>query len=622
MHCRADTARFGLDGRGWVVFARSVAGISSFSRCRWGDRGIAACLALAAGLLWPGRGVAAAILADPAVDAFNIRVGTQTFAGRYQFTTNTLLVETAEAIRGMGSDVIKFYLGRDFSRQYRVSLPGSITNLTTLARDEPSCRRVLDMPFRHTLVWAYCFSTLSDTYWTDGMSPSERQKEYTELYAVTRHLLTTYHDSGRSFYLGHWEGDWYLLPGYVTTNNPSPTAIQGMRDWLNTRQQAVDDATRDTPHTNVSVYAYAEVNRVRDAMVNGTNSNQRLVNKVLPAVTNLDFVSWSSYDGQDLSASELTRTLNYIESQLPTNKASVIPGRRVFIGEYGWGGGLSSAAQEPRTRAYLRNLLKWSPRFILFWEIYNNELDRFYWLIDSTGQRTPCYNLHARYANLARLKVAQFRQENARLPNDDEFAALVVPPLATVLPAPVALTISNGPAIEIRSNSARVEGTLVQGIYGDEQARVWLYWGKTDGGTNTSAWDNALDLGLNTRFGPSLFSSLISGLQPATWYFYRFRANQSSGTQWAPSSSTFRTTPPPPRLNGSALNDGRYALRVGEDSLGFAATRCEVQAAASLSSPIEWLTVLATNDATLPFAWTDSAALSLTQRFYRVILGP
>lgn len=595
---------------------------SSFTRRHPTLRGIAACVALAAGLLGSGRDVAAATLSDPAVDAFNIRVGTQTFAGRYQFTTNTLLVETAEAIRGMGSDVIKFYLGRDFSRQYRLSVPGSVTNLTTLARDEPSCRRVMDMPFRHTIVWAYCFSTLSDTYWADGMSASERQKEYAELYGFTRHLLTTYQNSGKSFYLGHWEGDWYLLPGYVTTNNPSATVIQGMRDWLNTRQQAVDDANRDTPHTNVSVYAYAEVNRVRDAMVNGTNSNQRLVNKVLPAVTNLDFVSWSSYDGQDLSASELTRTLNYIESQLPTNKAAVIPGRRVFIGEYGWGGSYSSAAQEPRTRAYLRNLLKWSPRFILFWEMYNNELDRSYWLIDSKGQRTPCYDLHARYANLARLRVAQFRQDNARLPNDDEFAALVLPSLATPLPAPVALTVSNGLALQISSNTARLEGALVQGIYGDEQARIWLHWGRTDGGTNTDTWDNALDLGLNTRFGTSTFSGSISGLRPGTEYFYRFRATQPTGAEWAPASSTFRTPPPPPRLNGTGLSDGRYALRVGEDSPGSTAVQCQVQAAASLKTPIDWLTVLMTNDAVLPFSWTDPIALSFTQRFYRVILDP
>jgi hypothetical protein len=487
-------------------------------------------------------------LSNSAVDTFNIRVGTQTFGGRYQFTTNTLLVETSEAIRNIGSDVIKFYLGRGFTAQYRIALPSSIASLTALARDEPSCRRVLDMPFRHILVWAYCFSTGLDAYWADGMSTSERQKEYAEMYEFTHHLLTTYNGSGKSFYLGHWEGDWYLLPGYGTTNNPSPTAIQGMRDWLNTRQQAVDDANRATPHTNVSVFVYAEVNRVRDAMDHGTNSNRRLVNTVLPAVTNLDFVSWSSYDGQDLPASELVQTLNYIESQLSTNKAAVISGRRVFVGEYGWGGSRASDAQEPLTRLFIRNLLNWGARFILFWEIYNNEPDRSYWLIDSTGRRTPCYSLHERYANQARLQVAQFLQDKARLPSDSEFAAMMAPTIGTPLAPSVALTVSNGPALEITASSAHLEGFVTQGIYGSEQARLWLYWGRTDGSTNIDAWDHALDLGTNTRFGPAKFCGAISGLNSATAFYYRFRAAQATDEAWAPVSSTFLTLPLPPRV--------------------------------------------------------------------------
>src|ERR1041385_2818439 len=51
--------------------------------------------------------VYAASLSDPAVDAYNARIGTQTFSGQYKFTTNTLLVETAQAITNFGSDTIK-----------------------------------------------------------------------------------------------------------------------------------------------------------------------------------------------------------------------------------------------------------------------------------------------------------------------------------------------------------------------------------------------------------------------------------------------------------------------------------------------------------------------------------
>src|ERR1700677_2185558 len=86
----------------------------------------------------------AGVLSNPAVDTYNMRVGTETFAGLYKFTTNTLLVETAEAMTNMGSDVIKFYMGSDTSGQSGITLTSNITNLITLARDQPSYHQVLD----------------------------------------------------------------------------------------------------------------------------------------------------------------------------------------------------------------------------------------------------------------------------------------------------------------------------------------------------------------------------------------------------------------------------------------------------------------------------------------------
>ena len=74
--------------------------------------------------------VSAAPLSDPQVDSYNMRVGTQTFAGLYKFTTNTLLVETAQAITNLGSDTIKFYMGHNTSRQSGVTL--------TLQHHEPA----------------------------------------------------------------------------------------------------------------------------------------------------------------------------------------------------------------------------------------------------------------------------------------------------------------------------------------------------------------------------------------------------------------------------------------------------------------------------------------------------
>src|SRR5206468_2455650 len=112
-------------------------------------------LFLLAGLA-PAR---AASLSDAAVDRYNVRVGTQTFDGLYQFTTNNLLIETANAITNLGSDVIKFKINKASGSSYGITLGGNITNLITLARDEPSFHRVFSMPFHHYVLWTYAFST-------------------------------------------------------------------------------------------------------------------------------------------------------------------------------------------------------------------------------------------------------------------------------------------------------------------------------------------------------------------------------------------------------------------------------------------------------------------------------
>jgi hypothetical protein len=480
-----------------------------------------------------------ASLSDPAVDAYNVRAGTQTFAGLYQFTTNTLLVETAQAISAMGSGVIKFYLGTEVPRQSRINLGPNITNLLTLVRDEPSYHHVLDMPFQHFVMWAYSFG---NAWPFDGYSVSERADDYREMYDLTRYLLTHYNNSGKTFYLGHWEGDWYLLPNYNTSTNPTTTAIQGMIDWLNNRQKAVDDARSATPHSNVDVFNYTEVNRVLDATSGNTNINQRAINSVVPFVTNLDCLSYSAYDVMDASASSLWSTLDYMQSMLPTNKASVIPGARLWIGEYGWGA-LDNATQEQNSRAYIQRLLSWTPgpRFILFWEIYNNETNRAFWLINSNNTKVASYYLHQRFLNNARLLLGQFKERNGRLPAESEFVPLVSPMLGQSLPPPMHLAVTNLVVTLTGATTALVSGTMAQGVYGDDCAVVRVFYGRSDGGTNRDSWEQARFLAVNTNFSPGTFTAVLANLAPSTNYFFRYYATNSSGEAWAQPSAQFST---------------------------------------------------------------------------------
>lgn len=500
----------------------------------------------------------AATLSDPAVDAYNVRVGTETFNAMYKFTPNTALVETAQAITNLGSDTIKLYLASNTSGQEGVTLAANVTNLITLARDCPSYHQVFDMPFRHFIMWAYPFAN-SDEWWGSGYNTTAGAKDYREMYDVTRYFLTNYNNSGKTFYLGHWEGDGYLKVNGWTTN-PSAATITGMIGWLNNRQKAVDDAKAATVYTNVNVFNYAECNRVRDAMNNGTNNNQRVINYVVPYVTNLDYLSYSSYDAQNLSTSDLYTTLNYMQARLPTNKAGSVPGGRIWIGEYGWGS-QSTAAQEPLIRAYIQRLLGWSSGgqslpFILYWEMYSNFNSgggTNYCLIDYLNHKAPAWYLHNYFFNAGRLLAAQFKEANGRLPTDAEFTSLVSPLLNQPLTAPVHLAINNVGALVLSNLNANVSGTLAQGVYGDNQAGVWVFYGRQDGGTTAGAWETNGFVATNTNFNPATFTITLSNLVSNTNYFFRFYATNASGAVWAPAATQFST---------GAINPPDYGSRM------------------------------------------------------------
>ncbi|HSY43084.1 MAG TPA: DUF2341 domain-containing protein [Candidatus Acidoferrum sp.] len=518
----------------------------------------------------------AANLSNPQVDAYNVRIGTETFAALYNFTTNTPLVETAQAMTNLGSDVIKLYLGSNASGQEGVTLASNITNLLTLVRDQPSYHQVFNMPFRHIIAWAYPFEN-SDSWWSDGYNATQGAKDYQEMYSLTQYLLTNYNNSGKTFYLGHWEGDGYLEVNGWTTN-PSPVTVQGMIAWLNNRQKAVDDAKAATVYTNVNVFNYAECNRVRDAMLNNSNNNVRVINDVIPYVTNLDYLSYSSYDAQDLSSADLDTTLNYMQAKLPTNKASVVPGERMWIGEYGWGYE-STSVQEPLVRAYMQRLMNWNNNgqclpFILMWEMYSNfnaNGDTNYCLINYLDQKVPAWYLHDYFINDAKMLVAQYDETYGELPTDTQFVSLVSSLFNQPLPAPVPLTVANAGATVLTGTSASVSGTLAQGIYGDNEAVVWVYYGTQDGGTTFSAWQHAQYVGMNTNFNPATFTATLSELVSQTNYFFRFYGQNLSTNVWAPASSQFSTVTVNPSSYGSRMQISFPGYNRGEALTNFPA---------------------------------------------------
>jgi hypothetical protein len=275
------------------------------------------------------------------------------------------------------------------------------------------------MPFAYYLVWAYAFAP---RWWNHGFPAAEQEKEYKEFYELASYLLKTFDNSGKTFLLGHWEGDWHLRPDLNTKTDAAvtPEMLQGMADWLNVRQRAIEDARRKVRHHNVRVYCYTEVNHVSIVSTEGRPS---VTNSVLPK-TNMDYVSYSTYDSLDDIPGKLPKALDYIDSKLRAKPG--IDGKRIFIGEYGFPArSVPEAERDRKSRQVMRVGLQWGCPFVLCWAVYNNEFsegrDTGFWLIDNNNFKQPLWHTHHNYLTQARRYVADFKRAQNRLPDSREF---------------------------------------------------------------------------------------------------------------------------------------------------------------------------------------------------------
>jgi hypothetical protein len=365
---------------------------------------------------------------DPDVENYNYVLGTQTIGPKYMFTSDDALVETAKEIYNMGSRILKISLNLS-----SYGLSGSYSDVTSIVRDQASFKYVLDMPFRDYFFWAR-----SNANWADGYSESERSTDSVQLYDLTKYLLTQYNNTGKTFYLGHWEGDWYLLPNYDRNYVPSDERCQNMAKWYRTRQNAVDKAKEDTDFLDVNVFHYAEINQVVDAKDHG---KKRVVNSVLP-LTNVDYVSYSAYDAQWFDQNRYNSILNYIESYLPYKAG--FTGKRVFVGEVGNSlekSGWDINKHESDNRNYFLKSMRWGCPFVLYWQMYNNEINstnnqhRGFWLIDNNNQKQPLYDTFYWFYDAAKKWVAQQKTQNGSLPAQTaylQWAALFLQQVPTV----------------------------------------------------------------------------------------------------------------------------------------------------------------------------------------------
>ena len=138
--------------------------------------------------------------------------------------------------------------------------------------------------------------------------------------------------------------------------------------------------------------------------------------------------SYSSYD----TASDPVKfkaALNYIGSKLLPKPA--ITGRRVFVGEYGFSADkYTPEKQDEMTRQVIKSALEWGCPLVLYWEMYNNEVEdgkqRGFWMIDDKGIKQPVYYTHQEFYKWMRKFVAESVTKTGRKPTYDEFRVTAV----------------------------------------------------------------------------------------------------------------------------------------------------------------------------------------------------
>ncbi len=336
---------------------------------------------------WGGTTVPAEDLADV--------VGVAHVRGTYHHQDGDFLNEGAEVIADLGSRVIKLYLMLPPASTYPFGSEWpEVASLVELA-DTPHYREVFARPFSTFILTAYAVGR-GDHYWLHGVTEAAYADEREQFYRLARHFLTEYRDSGKTFVLQHWEGDWAVRGSYDAERDPTPTAIEGMIRWLQARQEGVDRAREEVGEKGVRVLHAAEVNLVTAAMEEGRPS---VTSDVLP-LAGVDLVSYSAWETQH-DAERLREALDFIARHAPRRPG--IAGRHVFIGEFG----LPENEHPPEAiRHVIDNCIpvgrEWGCPYVVYWQVYCNEPRRQpvaanedvrgFWLLRPDGSRGHAWN--------------------------------------------------------------------------------------------------------------------------------------------------------------------------------------------------------------------------------------
>lgn len=335
-------------------------------------------------------------------------VGVTHVAGKYNFGEKDFLNEGADRLLDLGTRVIKLWFTPDPQKSYpfNSSWP-PISSLVDLAKT-PYFQAVFSKPFTTFILETYAPGKDNVHYFTSGMTPEDIAREKTEMYLLTRYLLTKYRGTGKTFVLQNWESDW-VLTNPQFTKRPSKIAMVGMIDWLNARQAGVEKARREAGTHGVMVAHAAEVNLVARAM----EGKLTATNNVIP-YTHCDLYSYSSWDTSLADPEQFRRALDYLAGKAPDSK--LFGSNNIYVGEFGAPENVLGGPEKQLevTRKTIETALDWGARWVVYWELYCNEPQqkiesrpsnsdmRGFWLIRPDGSKPPVWDYLAELLKTSR----------------------------------------------------------------------------------------------------------------------------------------------------------------------------------------------------------------------------
>ncbi|MHB1457708.1 MAG: hypothetical protein ACYC0V_12435 [Armatimonadota bacterium] len=316
----------------------------------------------------------------------NIRdiLGSCHFFGNYSLRGTDLLNDGADNLLELGSRAIKVaFRGDAMQGYYSVNSEWPVVdNMVDLAKT-PYFKNLFSKPFSVIALMAYSPGK-EIFYFLKGMTAADIEWEYRMVYDLTVYLLTEYKGSGKTFIYTNWEGDWTLTPPMTPTTpipskKPDAVGIKGMIDWLNTRQNAVDQARKDVGMDGVIVAHAAEVNLIDRAM----KGESTATNEVVP-YTHCDLYSYSAWDTLCGDKERFVPALDYLALKAPDSE--LYGHKNVYIGEFGAPiSDYGIDGQLEITQYAVESALDWGVQYAFYWVVY----DENYGLFLPDGSKTP-----------------------------------------------------------------------------------------------------------------------------------------------------------------------------------------------------------------------------------------